>query len=409
MRKAGTNIFNFYLPTRIVHGPGSIKQTGMMFKSLGATKALIVTDQGVKRAGLVNGVADALKKGNIEYAVFDEVEVDPGATTVEKGADFATEERCDGIIVVGGGSPMCAARAIAMVAANGGKLKDHVPVPKPGAKPPLPVIAIPTTAGSGSEVSQFIVLKDEELNSKIGLGSPMYFPKIAILDPNVLRKLPFWQTVVSGIDALTHAIEAYLTDVTTPITDSLALGAVDLLYKNLRQAATTDDIDAKEACLLGSTMANMACGNARLGLVHTMVFPIEGMAKIEHGVSVGTLLPHVMEFNLPASYSRFAVLARTMSESDGKMSEVEVAPSAIRAVKRLLVDLQFPRKYDKSLIDRKKIPEMTDMIMSGLYGGGLGKKKEYAMNAVLDMPNIRKATKKDVIELYEKAFEGWEI
>ncbi len=407
MRTGEQNIFSFYLPTKLVHGVNSVQETGKEFKNLGATKALVVTDKGVKSSGLVEGVIDSLKKIGIPYVIFEDVEEDPGGVTVGKGAEIASKEKCDGIVVIGGGSPICAGRGIGVVVANGGRIKDYAGLNK-ASKPPLPLIAIPTTAGSGAEVSQFIVLKDEELHTKMVVGSPLYFPKVAILDPLLLRGLPFWQSVVSGIDALSHAIEAYLTTMTTPITDAWALQAVSMIYQNLRPSATSDDLDAKEACLIGSSMANMACGNARLGLTHAMTIPIEGMFKIPHGIAIGTLLPYVMEFNLPSSYQRFASLAKGMGEPDGERSVRDLAACAIIAIKRLLADLNFPRKYSDSQVDRKTIPQMAKMIMGGL-DGVYDPKKEYPLNAVLPSVNIRKATMKDVIELYEKSFEGWEL
>lgn len=289
---------------------------------------------------------------------------------------------------------------------NGGKIRDYAGLNK-ASKPPLPLVAIPTTAGSGAEVSQFIVLKDETQHAKMVVGSPMYFPEVTILDPMLIRTLPFWQAVASGIDALTHAIEAYLTTMTTPITDALALSAINLVYGNLRAASTSDDLDAKEACLIGSTMANMACGNARLGLVHTMTTPMEGMFDVPHGIAAGTLLPYVMEFNLPASHRRFAMLAKSMGESDVGRSPGDLAPRAITGIKKLYIELGFPKKYSDSQIDRKAIPEIAKRVMSGLYGV-YDPEKDYPMDAIIPTANIRKATMKDAIELYERSFEGWD-
>src|SRR4030042_4214337 len=179
MRTGDQNIFTFYLPTRIVHGPNSIQETGKEFKNLGATKALVVTDKGVESAGLLESLFESLKKSALPYVVFDEVEEDPGAATVGKGADIALKEKCDGIIVVGGGSPLCAGRAIGVIVTNGGNIKDYAGINRVS-KLPLPLIAIPTTAGSGAEVSQFIILKNEERHTKMVVGSPLCFPKVAI-------------------------------------------------------------------------------------------------------------------------------------------------------------------------------------------------------------------------------------
>jgi alcohol dehydrogenase len=407
MRTGDRDIFTFYLPTRIVHGVNSSGETGEEFKKMGATKCLVVTDKGVLGAGLLESVVEALESSGVPYVVFDDVEEDPGGITVGRGAELAVKEKCNGIVVVGGGSPICAGRGIGVIVTNGGRIRDYAGL-NTASNPPLPLIAIPTTAGSGAEVSQFILLKDEERQAKMLAGSALYFPKVAILDPMLTRSLPPWQFTVSGIDALTHAIEAYLTTMTTPITDALALSAVNLIYNSLRAAATSDDLDAKEACLIGSTMANMACGNTRLGLVHVLTNPMESMFKIPHGIAVGTLLPYVMEFNLPASYQRFALLAQSMGEQDMGESLRELASNSVLAVKRLFTDLGFPRKYSDTQIDRKSIPQMAKMTMAGLYEE-YDPGKEYLMNACVPSVNIRKATMNDAIDLYERAFEGWDL
>lgn len=408
MRTTDGNIFTFYLPTRIIHGPGSVNETGNQFKALGATKALVVTDKGVNGAGLVEGVLQSLQKSKIPYVVFDEVEEDPGGATVAKGAKLAVKEKCNGIVVIGGGSPICAARGMGVVVTNGGAIEEYAGIGK-ASNPPLPLIAIPTTAGAGTEVSQFIVLKaPKEFRTKMVAGSPMYFPKVAILDPLLLKSLPFGQAVASGVDALGHALEACWASFATPITDALALQAVSMLSRHLRSAAMTDDIDAKEACLIASTMANMACGNSRLGLAHTMSSPVEAMFKVAHGIAIGILLPHVMEFNLPASYERFATLAQALGEVDDGLSEEELALGGLAALKELLTDLDFPSKFPEPKIDRKAIPELAKIVMGGPYGI-YDRGKKFPMNAPAPSFNLRKATMADVIRLYEKAFDGWEL
>jgi len=407
MKTANNNIFTFYLPTKVIHGAHSTEVTGRELKALGVTKVLIVTDPVVKKAGLVDGVVLSLQKNKIPWVMFDEVEEDPGGVTVGKGAELAFKEKCDGIVVIGGGSPICAGRGIGVVVTNGGKIRDYAGFDK-ATKPPLPLIAIPTTAGSGTEVSQFIVLKEEELHTKMVAGSPLFFPKVAILDPVLLKGLPFRQFVVSGVDALGHAMESYWATFATPITDALALQAVNMIYQNLRSASTTDDLDAKEACLIASTMANIACGNSRLGLVHSMSSPVEGTYKIPHGIAVGILLPHVMEFNLPATYQRFATLARAMGENDRGRSIYDMAPCAITCIKRLLKDLGFPKKFSVSQVDPKAILGLAKIVMGGPYGI-FNPNMEYPMNAPVPTFNIRKATMDDLIRLYERAFEGWEL
>jgi alcohol dehydrogenase class IV len=336
------DIFTFYLPTRIIHGANSVSQTGPALTNLGVTKALILTDKGVNAAGLLEPVYESLKTSNIPYAVFDDVEEDPDGVTVGKGADFAKKENCDGIVVVGGGSLLCAGRGIGVLVTNGGKIQDYAGVNK-ASKPPLPLIGIPTTTGWGAEVSQFIVFKNEEKHAKMVVGSPMYFSEVVILDPMLIRTLPYGQM------------------------------------------AASDDLDAKEACLIGSSMANMACGNARLGLVHSMSTAMEGEFKGSHGLAIGILLPNVMAFNMPASYERFAALAGGMGESA----------------------VDFPDRFSESQLDRKAIPYYAKRVVAGLYGV-FDPDQEKEMNAPVPSANIRKATMKDAIDIYEKCFEGWD-
>jgi alcohol dehydrogenase class IV len=325
---------------------------------------------------------------------------------VEAGARFAEKEDCDGLVVIGGGSPLCAGRAIALLASNGGHIKDYAGLMK-YKKPPLPLVAIPSTAGSGAEVSQFILLKDKEAGSKMVVGGPACFPEVAILDPLIISGLPYWQFVVSGIDALSHAVEAYFTSLTTPITDALAAAAIRLMYENLGPAAASPDLEAKEACLIGSSMANMACGNARLGLAHAMTVPMEGMFKIPHGIAVGTVLPYVMEFNLPAAKERFAHLAVLLGQEEKGVPLEELAVNGIEAIKNLYLELNFPRKYDPKQVDPEAIPEMVGKLMGGLYGD-YDPNKKYPPDAVVLTPNIRKATMADVIDIFQRSFQGWD-
>lgn len=407
MRTGLEDIYNFYLPVKIVHGINACRETGAAFKSLGGSKALVVSDQGIAEAGLLEVVHQSLADNGIQYVTFDQVEEDPGAACVQGGAKLALEKGCDALVVVGGGSPLCAGRAIALLATNGGSIKDYAGLEK-YTKNPLPLIAIPTTAGSGAEVSQYILLKDEEAGSKMVVGGPACFPEIAILDPLMISGLPYWQFVVSGIDALSHAVEAYFTSLTTPITDALAERAISLLYHNLGPASGSMDLEAKEACLLGSTLANMACGNARLGLAHSMTVPMEGMFKIPHGIAVGTLLPYVMEFNLPVSKERFAALAILLGEDGAVADTNKLGRQGIDAIKNLYLALGFPTKYDPKQVDPKAIPEMVSKLMGGLYGD-YDPNKKYPPSALVASPNIRKATMAEVTEIFEKAFAGWEL
>lgn len=388
-----SNPFIFFMPTKVVHGAGSLSLLGQEAKVLGAKKIFLVTDYGIKKAGLLEGAIRSLSQAALETTVFSDVEEDPGIETVEAGRKAAQEAASELIVALGGGSVICAAKAIAIVLTNGGPINKYEGIGKV-AKAPTPVVAIPTTAGSGSEVSASTIITDAERKVKMTISSPMSFPRAAILDPELLLSLPFRQAALSGIDALTHAIEAYTSTGATPITDALALSSIEMLFSSLRESAGGSDISAKETNLIASAMANMACGNSRLGLVHEMSKHVSGLFKVSHGLANGILLPYVMEFNMKACPARFARMALSMGETlPYPISRRQLAQRAISAVKRLLADLDFPRKFGPEQADRSSIPEMADRTSAG----------------ALVKFNARKPSRSDVISIYEQSFKGWEV
>ena len=384
-------IFTFQLGTIIHHGYNSVAQTGAEAKRLGAKKVLIVSDKGVSEAGLIDPLAAALKGAKLPFVVFEEVEVDPGTATVHNGLKLLKDEKCNAIVVIGGGSPVCAAKGIALVATNGGSISDYEGMDK-YKKPPLPVIAIPTTAGAGSEVSGVFIITDEARNYKMAIGGSACFPEVAILDPMLLRNIPFWPAVNAGLDALTHAMESCWTTFTTPLTDCIALEAIGLIYKNLAPMVLGRDLEAINMQLLGSTMANIACGNTKLGLVHALSQPL-GAYHLAHGYANGIMLPFVMEFNLPVCREKFAAMAVAMGEERMTSSTGELAEQAIVLVKKLYLELGFPNKLDDKTVNPKEIPEMVKRAKT---------RPQWKVN-------LRKSTDEDLTRLYEKAFEGWEL
>lgn len=225
---------------------------------------------------------------------FTDVRQNPDVACVSRGVEAFRAAQADLVVAVGGGSPMCAAKAIALIATNGGTIRDYEGFGKVSQRP-LPTICLPTTAGSGTEVSAVTIITDEKRHIKMAIGSPLAFPPLAILDPELLLTLPFRQAAASGMDALSHAIEACLTTQATPLTNALALGAIRLMGENLVRAAKTRDLEAKGACLLASSMANMACGNARLGLNHALTWPISSLFGVPHGLANGIMLPYALE------------------------------------------------------------------------------------------------------------------
>jgi alcohol dehydrogenase class IV len=382
-------IFSFHMPTKVVHGFNAIAQVGKEAKRLGITRAFIVTDAAVRGAGLMDNGIKSLESEGIQAFVFDEVEMDPGTKTVAKGVDLLKSESCNGVIVVGGGSPMCAGKGIALVGSNGGAIADYEGNEKYKV-PPLPVIGIPTTAGAGSEVSATFIITDEKRNYKMGISGPKIYPDVAILDPVLLLNIPFWPGVNAGMDALSHAIGACCTNEATPVTDSMAIASIAMIMDNLAPSVLTNDLEAKNQQLVASAMANIACGSAKLDLIHALSHPL-GSLHMAHGLANGILIPYVMEFNLPVCQEKFAQMAIAMGERPHGLTTNELARRAIERVKGLFIAVGFPRKLPSDIVDKREIPNMV----------------KQAMTRPMTRFNRRKCSEKDLTEIYLKTFEGW--
>lgn len=381
-------IISFSMPTRIIHGIGSISRIPEECKRLGIAKAILVTDQGLVKAGVTQSVVGILAAGRIPYVAFDQVEEDPCMRTVHAGEALRGAEGCDGVIVVGGGSPLCAGKAIALLGTNGGRIADYRGVGKiKGA--PLPLIAVPTTAGSGSEVSPTFLISNEESGTKMAISSELCCPPVAILDPDLLRSVPARQAIWSGLDALTHAVESLWTNLGSPLTDAIALRSIQMMFRSLVPAAFTDDMAAKSEQLLGSTMANVACGSAKLGLVHAFSFPF-GNLHVPHGLACGLMLPFVMEYNLPSCKPKLAQMAVAIGEPPDQ-GENALADAALERVKRLYAEANFPDKVTENEVPRSKLAQVV---------------KEAAGASQMRF-NIRKASEQDLAAIMERAYAGF--
>lgn len=384
------SILSFMCKTKVVHGPGSAALVGPEAAHLGIRRALLVTDRGIRKAGLLESVEASLGGAGVDWEVFDQVEEDADVETMHRGAVRLAECDCDGVLVVGGGSPICAAKGIALEAANGKKVRDLEGRNNYGT-PPLPVVCVPTTAGSGSDVSAAFVVHDAEQQRVYAVGGDHVQPPVTVLDAELLRSCPSRQMVLSGLDALTHAVEALWTTKGTPLTDAIALEAIRLIAANLKRAAFTDDLQAKSLQHLASAMANMACGNASLGLVHgmTMFYPL----KLPHGYQNGVLLPYVMEFNLPACEEKLGRMALAMGEPPGGKLPRELARTALRHLKDLYLDLGFASRFAPDEFPDQAIPEMVEVALANPF--------------IQD--NIRKSTQRDLTAIYEASLKGWDL
>lgn len=337
-------VSRFGINTRIVSGPNvAEKVTGEEVAALGGKKAFVVTDEGVVAAGLVQPITDSLTGQGMEFAVYDGVQPNPTTEVVDAGYTKLREAGCDSVVAIGGGSSIDAAKAIAVLVTNGGKILDYEGLNK-FTELPAPLLAIPTTCGTGSEVTHGAVISDKKRRIKTIVAGVAIRPKVAILDPTLLVTLPSPITAATGLDALTHAIESYLSLAGTPLTDALSLGAVELIGQNLRRAVANNDLDALGDMLMASTMAGMAFANSRLGIIHAITDILGGMYDVPHGVACAILLPHAMRFNLIGAAGKFARIASAMGEITEWLTPLEAAEMAVDTVASLIDDLGLPTR-----------------------------------------------------------------
>lgn len=379
-------IYNFHIPTRLVIGSGAVAQMGNEVKELSMHHPLIVTDPGVREARIVDRVLDALSKMRLAYSIFDGVEPNPKIATVERGLKIYQKEGCDSLISVGGGSPIDSAKAIGVMATHPGSIMDYAGMGK--VKVPLPPhICIPTTYGTGSEVTWASMITDPKQNLKVAIGSWLLFPNVSVIDPELALHLPHRVAASTGMDALTHAIESYVSLKAQPLTEGLSLHAIRLIAENLRKAVT-GDLEGTTHMMIASTMAAMAFSHTRTAAVHGMAHTLGGHFDVPHGLTNAILLPHVMEFNLDACPEKHLEISRAMGESVEGLSLKQAARKSVDSVKRLLTDLRLPTRLSEIGCDEQKLPQVV----------------EDTMKTPNILVNPRKITAEDMVRLFRAAF-----
>jgi len=382
--------YQFKAPSVIVNGPGAAKEVGSFAKGFGK-KALIVTDNLLEKIGLLNEIKKSLEGAGVSFAIYDKVVSEPSMEYTEEGLKAFKEAQAEFLIAVGGGSPIDAAKAISALAKNPGKMSDFMganKIPQMGA----PLIAIPTTAGTGSEVTQFTIITDTVKNVKMLIASPNIMPRVALVDPLMTLQMPQGITTATGLDALTHAIEAYVSVKAQPITDTLALQAIRLISGNLRQAwSDGGNVEARTHMMIGSLMAGLAFSNASVALVHGMVRPIGAYFHVPHGISNAALLPTVIEFSILGNPRRYADIAEAMGEVTPGLSILDAAYLAAKAVKRLNEDLKVPTLKGLGVEEKKFNSVVNQMAVDAIASGSPGN-------------NPRKPTQEEIVELYHKAY-----
>lgn len=340
--------FDFELPTKIRFGAGIVKEIGEEVAAMGAKSVLVITDKGLIKAGIVDVVLNTLKETrHNNVTVFDAVEPNPRDTTVNKAYELAKNISADLLIAIGGGSSIDTAKSVGILLEHGGQIKEYEFVDKEILQKPItPLIAIPTTVGTGSEVTCWSVITDTERHFKMTIGGHFAFPTVALVDPDLVATLPPSIVASTGMDALTHAIEGYTATVSEPVADAMGLYAIELIATNLREATFTDSKLAKANMLLGSMMAGICFGSSDTAAVHCMAEAMGGLYDTPHGIANAILLPVVMEFNYVADYEKFSRIAIAMGVKPEGLTKGELAHKAVLAVRKLSEDLSIPKMKD---------------------------------------------------------------
>ncbi len=360
--------WQYHAPSRIVFGAGNVATVGDEVKTLGGKKVLIVTDKGVAGAGIVERVLEPLRAAGIEAFVFDKVEANPRVTTVEEGYRFFTEKGCDMAIGLGGGSSMDSAKAICILATNPGPIIQYEGANKIP-NPPAPTIAIPTTAGTGAEVTQTCVVTDATRNYKVSVRSIWNISKVALLDPQLLTSLPPRVVASTGMDALSHATEAYISTAATPLTQALGLEAIRVISSRLRDFYNDpSDESAASDMLYAAMTAGLSFANARVTAVHAIAHALGGHFNIPHGTACAMMLVPVLKFSQEVAADRLAKVAEAMGVDTRDLSVEEAATRGIEAIAQLTRDIGIPSRLSDLGVTEDKIHAMAvDADVSGIH------------------------------------------
>ncbi|HDR7706343.1 MULTISPECIES: iron-containing alcohol dehydrogenase [Bacillus] len=335
-------VSEFRMPKSVLYGRNSLEKLGEQSKKLGK-RAFIVTDTIMEKLGYVEKCIQQLNKKSITVSTYNKVDAEPTNIHVLEALSLCKEEKCDFIIGIGGGSCIDAAKAVAVLYTNGGEVEDYVQKDIEIENNPLPLIAIPTTSGTGSEVTSVAVITNKKTDVKMMMKHPSFIPKVAIIDPVLTSSLPPQITAATGIDALCHAIEAYISKVSQPLTDVLALSAIESIMKYLRIAYEDGrNMEAREAMMIASLQAGIAFSNASVTLVHGMSRPVGALFHVPHGISNAILLPTVLEFTKTSAMKRLAKIGRSLNKDLYSNSDEEVADYTLGEIKKLCFDLRIP-------------------------------------------------------------------
>ncbi|MDO4227889.1 iron-containing alcohol dehydrogenase [Neisseria sp.] len=375
----------FFMPVQNIIGAGALAQAMDAIAALGLKKALIVTDGGLSKMGVADQIGGLLKEKGIDYAVFDQVQPNPTVSNVNAGLAKLKESSADCVISLGGGSSHDAAKAIAIVAANGGKIEDYEGLDK-SKKPQIPLVAINTTAGTASEMTRFTIITDETRHVKMAIVDKHVTPLLSVNEPALMEGMPAPLTAATGMDALTHAVEAYVSTAASPITDAVAVKAIELIARYLPTAVSDPkNKEAREQMAYAQFMAGMAFNNASLGYVHAMAHQLGGFYDLPHGVCNALLLPHVERFNQQAAKARLDEIGAILGKNNPDLAGLDV----IDAITKLARIVGIP----KSLKELGVKEEDFDVLA------------ENSLKDVCGFTNPIQADKEQIIGIFRAAFD----
>lgn len=369
-------------------GAGARKELPAVMERMGLKKALVCTDKGLLKVGTAQKVTDVLDEAGIAYEIYSEIKPNPTVTNVKQGIQAFADAKADCIIAIGGGSSMDTAKGIGIVT-NNPEFSDIVSLEgvAPTKKKSVPIIALPTTAGTGAEVTINYVIIDEERQAKMVCVDPNDIPAVAIVDPELMYSLPKGLTAATGMDALTHAIEGYITKGAWVMSDMYELQAIKMIAENLPLAVEepTNPV-GREGMALAQYIAAQAFSNVGLGLVHGMAHPMGSLHDVPHGVANALLLPTIMEFNMPKCIEKFGVIAHTMGVDTTGMTVEQAAQAAVDAVKALSIRVGIPQTLGELGIKEEDIPALAAQAITDVCTPG----------------NPRDVTEAEIVELYKK-------
>ncbi len=380
-------VVTYLSPSEIVFGAGASKQIGGKLKQLDVKRVLLVADKGVAGAGLLEGIKASVADEGIVFAEFLDVVPNPTVKNVYEGLSAYKEGKCEAIVAVGGGSVLDTGKTIAMMANETGHLLDFAGY-ETFQNPPAPLIAVPTTAGTGSEVTQWAVITDEDQHYKLSYGGRFFISKVAVVDPLLTLSMPKKLTAETGMDALTHAVEAFTATNATPYSNAFAEKAIRLIYNNLLTAYEDGrNVEARTNMMYGQMLAGLAFSNSAIGTVHGLAHQLGGLYNTPHGLANAMLLPYVMEFNKSYCEEKYAQV-RSFFEDGRSIEGAPGADGAIELVKKMSQALGIPEKLRDIGVEESSLETLADMSIKDLS----------------NRFNARPVDREDLLNLYKAAF-----